>query len=105
MRITNYVEMPMNDAILRYLGGDAIEPAEAVGMFISNLWGEPFNDFFAREFKREPVTSFAAALFARRDEYVRFLPPRVAQVDTLRELHDSIVDFVRQWHVDTGRAF
>jgi hypothetical protein len=97
-RMAGYADMPGNDAPLRFHHGEQINPAEAVGLFVQDLWGPPFLEILGQA--PGPV---APAIWARRDVYRRFLPEHVAQARTLRNLLNAILDFSDEWLRQQGR--
>jgi hypothetical protein len=101
-RMAGYAEMPGNDAPLRYHHGEPIEPAEAVGLFVLDLWGEPFNDLIGH-IEGRALQSVAEAIWRHREQYRQFLPPPVVAATTLRELLEAILGFSQAWLRETGR--
>ena len=100
--MAGYAEMPGNDAPIRYHHGEPIEPAEAVGLFVQDLWGEPFNDLVG-QIDGHVAQPVAAAIWEHRDQYRQFLPPAVVEATTLRDLLDAILGFSQAWLRQTGR--
>jgi hypothetical protein len=101
-RLAGYIEPPMNDAPMRFRDGATIEPEEAVGLFVHDLWGVPFNSFLER-MQGQPSPPVARAIWEHRDQYAHRLPQQVAQAATLRELHAAILSYSRDWLRSTGR--
>jgi Restriction endonuclease len=102
-RLAGYVDPSTgNDAMVREAHGEKIEPAEAVGMFAHDMWGDPFNDFGATIFGR-PTPPLAPAIWECRDKYRRYLPEGAVEAKFLRELLDALLDFALSWKPETDR--
>jgi hypothetical protein len=98
-RLAGYIEMPLNDAPLRLQHGGLIEPAEAVGFFVHDLWGAPFVDR-----RHDVVQPVAGTIWRNRDRYLQFLPRTVAEATTLRALMQAVLTFSDEWLRETGRV-
>lgn len=95
-RLAGYVDPVSSDAAIREFQGEPIEPAEAVGLFVLEMWGDPFNNI-AAEMLGQPAESMANAIWRRRDKYRAYLPERAAEAESLRDLLDGMLDFAAQW--------
>jgi Restriction endonuclease len=91
-RLASYVDPPISDAAAREAHGEPIEQAEAVGLFVLDMWGEPFNNIGAAILGK-PSEPVAQEIWLRRDMYKAYLPKPAAQATSLRELLDSLLDF------------
>ncbi len=92
-RLASYVDPPSSDAAVREAHGEPLDPAEAVGLLVLDMWGHPFNNMTAAMLGRsaDPV---AEAIWRQRDKYRAYLPKRVAESEFLRNLLDALLDFV-----------
>lgn len=95
-RLAGYVDPVSSDAAIREAHGEPLEPAEAVGLFVHDMWGDPFNNIAAAMCGRpnEPV---AQAIWSHRDKYRAYLPKPAAEAKFLRELLDALLGFVARW--------
>jgi hypothetical protein len=93
--LASYAEVPMSDAWNRFDRGDAVNEAEAIGMFAEKLSGYPFFEFMRRP--DQPEQTLESAIWARRDMFRRFLPDAAANAETLRDLLDALVRFATDW--------
>jgi len=94
--LAGHVEPPESDAAVRHFYGETIEPAEAIGLFVHDMWGPPFNPIVNVVFGR-PAAPVATAIWERREKYRAFLPQRVAEATFLRDLLESILAFLQDW--------
>lgn len=101
-RLASYVEPICSDASIRANRGEPLEPAEAVGLLVLDLWGDPFNDF-AASILGQPPEPVVAAIWEHRDRYRQHLPPEAANAQHLRELLDALLAFIPRWLQETGR--
>lgn len=46
-RMAGYVDPVSSDAAIREAHGEPLEPAEAVGLFVHDMWGHPFSNIAA----------------------------------------------------------
>jgi hypothetical protein len=92
-RLVGYVDPLSSDAWHRFEAGEAVEPAEAIGMMAQKMWSDPFKPL--RD--RRPGQPLAPAIWALRASFERVLPERIAQTQFLRELLDDAVSFCNQW--------
>jgi hypothetical protein len=102
-RLAGYVDPVISDAAIREAHGEPLEPAEAVGLFVHDMYGHPFDNLAAAMLGRPPEP-VAQAIWRHRDRYRAFLPKRVAQADCLRDLLNGLLDFVDHWKRETGRV-
>jgi hypothetical protein len=95
-RLAGHVDPITSDAAFRAESGESLEQAEAVGLFVHDMWGEPFNNMRAALMGRpnEPV---ANAIWNLRDKYRAYLPKAAAETRFLRELLDALLDFAARW--------
>lgn len=102
-RIAEHADMPGNDAPFRYHHGEPITPAEAVGLFVLDLWGDPFNDVISH-IRGETPQPLAAAIWKHIKLYRKFLPPQVVEAPTLRTLREAILLFSETWGSQSNRT-
>jgi Restriction endonuclease len=95
-RLADYVDPVGSDAAVREAHGEPLEAAEAVGLFVLDMWGDPFNNLGAAllGWSNEPV---AQAIWFHRDKYKAYLPPAAAEAKFLRDLLDALLDFISHW--------
>ena len=79
-----------SDACVRLAHGDAITPAEAVGMLALDLWDPSFLGMLAA--MGLPAQPFAPRIWRLQERYREFLPERAAAADTLREFMDALIE-------------
>lgn len=102
-RMAAYVDPVSSDAAIREAHGEPLEAAEAVGLFVSDMWGDPFSGI-GPAFFGEPAEPIAPAIWKHRDKYRKYLPRPAAQARFLRELLDALLGFAASWMRETGRA-
>src|SRR5207245_936317 len=95
-RMAGYVDPISSDAAMREAHGEPLEPEEAVGLFVHDMWGHPFNNIFA-SMQGRPSDPVAEAIWTRREKYRPYLPKRAAEAETLRDLLDALLDFAARW--------
>ncbi len=95
-RLAGYVDPVSSDAAIRETHGEPLELAEAVGLFVHDMWGAPFNNVAAAMLGRpnEPV---AEAIWTHRDKYRAYLPKPAAEAKFLRDLLDALLDVAERW--------
>jgi hypothetical protein len=101
-RLASYVEPMMSDAVIRFEQGTDVEPAEAVGMLVSDMWGPPFLSLPG--LAAGDTRPLVPAIWRHRDMYRKHMPREVAEANTLRELIDNIITFYDRWLRETGRV-
>ena len=101
-RLAGYVDPVGSDAAMREAYGEPLEPAEAVGLFVHDMWGHAFNNIAAATLGRpnEPVVD---AIWERQERYRAYLPTRVAEARFLRELLDALLEFAICWEQGQDR--
>ncbi len=95
-RMAGYVDLVSSDAAIREAHGEPLEPAEAVGLFVHDMWGDPFNNIAAAMLGR-PNELVAEAIWSHRDKYRAYLPRPAAEATTLRDLLDALLGFAECW--------
>lgn len=95
-RMAGYVDPVSSDAAIREAHGEPLEPAEAVGLFVHDMWGAPFNNIAAAMLSR-PTEPVAEAIWSHRDKYRAYLPKPAAEATALRDLLDALLDFAERW--------
>jgi hypothetical protein len=96
-RMAGYVDPVSSDAAMREAHGERLEPAEAVGLFVHDMWGGPFNNIAAVLLGR-PNEAVAEAIWSCRDRYRAYLPKPAAEAKTLRDLLGALLGFAERWH-------
>jgi hypothetical protein len=100
--LASYVEPMNSDASIREARGEPLEPAEAIGLFALDMWSDPFAPMRLLV-SGLPVEAVEPAIWARKAHYQRYLPPRAASAESLRELLDALLEFVSGWKADHSR--
>ena len=95
-RMAGYVDPVSSDATIREAHGEPLEPAEAVGLFVHDMWGAPFNNIAAAMLSR-PTEPVAEAIWSHRDKYRAYLPKPAGEATALRDLLDALLDFAERW--------
>ena len=101
-RLAGYVDPAAGgDAAVREAHGEPLEPAEAVGLFVNDMWGDPFNNI-ATAICGQPNPPIAQAIWCHRDKYRPYLPKAAADAKFLRELLYGLLSFVEGWQREQG---
>jgi hypothetical protein len=100
-RLAGYVDPVSSDAAIRENNHEHLEPEEAVGLFVLDMWGDPFNDIAATMLGR-PQLSVVKAICSCCDRYRKYLPKSAAKAKSLRELLDALLGFAAQWKKERG---
>jgi len=95
-RLAGYVDPVSSDAMVREAHGEPLQPAEAVGILVHDMWGDPFNDIVGTVLGRPPQP-IAQAIWSQHDKYRAFLPKQAAEAMSLRELLDALLSFEACW--------
>lgn len=101
--LAEYVDPVHSDAFIREAHGQPLEPAEAVGVLVHDMWGAPFNNTIATMLG-EPSEPVAEAIWEHRNRYRRYLPTAVAEARCLRQLLDALLAFAERWVEETARC-
>lgn len=96
-RLAASVEPIDSDAGRRFAKGEGIQPAEAAGLFMLDLWGSPFLGLEAMI--GLPTQPVADAIWGQLDTYQAYLPESVLAAGSLRELLDALAQYAEQWFV------
>lgn len=88
-RLAGYVDPVSSDACIRHFNGEPIEPREAVGLFVTEMWGDPFNPL--SKFTGARAEPLVPAIWKHRDLYRKYLPKAAAEAKYLRGLLDALL--------------
>jgi hypothetical protein len=88
-RLADYVDPVSSDLRIHEAHGEPLKPDEAVGMFVSDMWGHPFNNLDAMI--GMPVEPIEPAIWNHRDKYRESLPPAVRDSLSLRPLLEAVL--------------
>jgi len=87
--LAEHVDPVRSDACIREALGEPLEPDEAAGLFVSDMWGHPFNNLDVMI--GLPVEPIEPAIWNHRDKYREHLPPAVRDSRSLRPLLEAVV--------------
>jgi hypothetical protein len=85
--LASYVDPVSSDAWVRQAHGEPVEPEEAAGFIVHDMWGPPFVQWG----EVGSPESLVPAIWALREKYRQYLPPEVREATSLRELLESLI--------------